>query len=292
MRYLAALIIGIVALFVVNAFVDLFAMPRPWNAFLIGGVFGVTMVIVLLVWEVVRPTHRDEPAKPKMTEDERARARAERRARLAAEAGVSPLHGDDEAVRSDEPADADGRVSRDSTEGAPASRGPSTSHADETSESAPVKGAATAGVSREDETTAGARADHEDADGPGIDHEDVQMSDGNDHEDADGDGIDHEDAQMRDEDSEVVDEAHDDAAQGSSLESPPVGQPGVSADALRGESDSADSGTEPVSETDSGGADTVPGGADTVPSEAEAALGETDGADDRADDGREPRAPR
>lgn len=90
MRYLVALIIGIGALFGVNAFVGLFSLPRPWNSLAMGATVGITMVIVLLIWEVVKPSHKDAaPAKPAMSEDERAKARAERRSRLAAEAGVS-----------------------------------------------------------------------------------------------------------------------------------------------------------------------------------------------------------
>ncbi|GAA1861247.1 hypothetical protein [Brevibacterium marinum] len=90
MRYLVALIIGIGALFCVNAFADLFSMPRPWNSLLMGATVGITMVVVLLIWEVVKPSNKDAaPAKPAMSEEERANARAERRARLAAEAGVS-----------------------------------------------------------------------------------------------------------------------------------------------------------------------------------------------------------
>ncbi|MDN5877774.1 MAG: hypothetical protein L0H69_13995, partial [Brevibacterium sp.] len=91
MRYLAALIIGIAVLFGVNAFAGLFSMPRPWNSLSMGATVGITMVIVLLVWEVIRPSNKGgAPAKPAMSEEERAQVRAERRARLAAEAGVSP----------------------------------------------------------------------------------------------------------------------------------------------------------------------------------------------------------
>lgn len=89
MRYLIALIVGIVALFVVNAFTGVFSLPRPWNSLSMGGIVGVTMVIILLIWETVRPSQREGiPGVPKMSEEERAQARADRRARLAAEAGV------------------------------------------------------------------------------------------------------------------------------------------------------------------------------------------------------------
>lgn len=90
MRYLVAFIIGIGALFGVNAITGIFSMPRPWGSLLMGATVGITMVIVLLVWEAARPTRKDSaPAKPAMSDEDRARARAERRERLAAEAGVS-----------------------------------------------------------------------------------------------------------------------------------------------------------------------------------------------------------
>ncbi len=89
MRYLIALIVGIVALFVVNAFTGIFSLPRPWNSLSMGGIVGITMVIILLIWETVRPSQREGiPGAPRMSDEERAQARADRRARLAAEAGV------------------------------------------------------------------------------------------------------------------------------------------------------------------------------------------------------------
>lgn len=111
MRYLVALIVGIGALFGINAFADLFSLPRPWNSLAMGATVGITMVVVLLIWEVVKPSNKDAaPAKLAMSEEERTQARAERRARLAAEAGVS-LDGTDEAEET-----ADGSVSESAAE--------------------------------------------------------------------------------------------------------------------------------------------------------------------------------
>ncbi|MGC2939588.1 MULTISPECIES: hypothetical protein [unclassified Brevibacterium] len=113
MRFLVALILGLAVMFGFNAIFDFFAMARPWGSILMGVIVGLTMLIVLLIWEAVRPTPpKGESAKAKekaqKSEDERARARAERRARLAAEAGVS-LEGIDGALpgSTTQPAEAD-----------------------------------------------------------------------------------------------------------------------------------------------------------------------------------------
>jgi hypothetical protein len=102
MRFLVALILGLAVMFGLNAIFDFFAMARPWGSILMGVIVGLTMLVVLLIWEAVRPTQpKGESAKAKAkaqkSEDERAKARAERRARLAAEAGVS-LEGIDGAL--------------------------------------------------------------------------------------------------------------------------------------------------------------------------------------------------
>src|SRR5699024_5127252 len=109
MRFLVALILGLAVMFGLNVAVDFFAMERPWGSILMGVTVGVTMLIVLLVWEAVRPTpSKGDSAKSQRSEEDRAKARAERRARLAAEAGVS-LEGVEGALpgSSASPAEAD-----------------------------------------------------------------------------------------------------------------------------------------------------------------------------------------
>ena len=102
MRFLVALILGLAVMFGLNAIFDFFAMARPWGSILMGVIVGLTMLVVLLIWEALRQTQqKGESAKAKAkaqkSEDDRAKARAERRARLAAEAGVS-LEGIDGAL--------------------------------------------------------------------------------------------------------------------------------------------------------------------------------------------------
>lgn len=87
MRFLVALILGLAVMFGLNAIFDFFAMARPWGSILMGVIVGLTMLVVLLVWEAVRPTQpKGESAKAKAkakaqkSEDDRAKARAERRA--------------------------------------------------------------------------------------------------------------------------------------------------------------------------------------------------------------------
>src|SRR5699024_10613706 len=83
MRFLVALILGLAVMFGLNAVVDFFGMERPWGSILMGVTVGVTMLIVLLVWEAVRPTpSKGDSAKSQRSEEDRAKARAERRARL------------------------------------------------------------------------------------------------------------------------------------------------------------------------------------------------------------------
>lgn len=104
MRYLVALLVGLAALFGAIFFFDVYSIPKPWNSLVMGGIVGVTMVLVLLIWEAVKPSHSARSSdKPVLSDEERAKARAERRARLAAEAGVS-LDGVDSAGGSSAPA--------------------------------------------------------------------------------------------------------------------------------------------------------------------------------------------
>src|SRR5699024_9786696 len=90
MRLLVALILGLAVMFGLNVAVDFRATERPWGSHPQGVTAGVTMLIVPLVWEAVRPTpSKGDPAKSQRSEEDRAKARAERRPRLAPEAGVS-----------------------------------------------------------------------------------------------------------------------------------------------------------------------------------------------------------
>ncbi|GAA0034309.1 hypothetical protein JCM18882A_03740 [Brevibacterium metallidurans] len=262
MRYLIALIIGIVALFVVNAFADLFSMPRPWGSLLMGGIVGVTMVITLLIWETVRPSQHDGvPAKPKMSEEERAQARAERRARLAAEAGVSPETGDGTAVGSEDSERTEADTRGEGSHGkSAASPGPSATAAPG-SAAAGSAAAATGAVPAAEGKLADGSATQS-ADDAAVPAEDEPQPDDTatqraadakeaERAEADASAVDEVEPdharEAAERESEVRDESRDDSAQGSSLESPPVGEPGVSIDALddeksRSESASGDEG--------------------------------------------------
>ncbi|WP_193071550.1 MULTISPECIES: hypothetical protein [unclassified Brevibacterium] len=230
MRYLVALIIGIGALFGVNAFADLFSMPRPWNSLAMGATVGITMVIVLLVWEVVKPSNKDAaPAKPAMSEEERAKARAERRSRLAAEAGVSLDDTDsgkgtteskaDDAETESKSAGQDDATEAKPAEGTPAAAAPpkrsvsedeESPEADESSiEAEPENG----GESRYEENTGDLGQDQPDQDEP--------------------------DLRAAGEPETLAPDEYDEEATGSSLESPPTGEPGISVDALE-DAESAD----------------------------------------------------
>ncbi|WP_193101589.1 prolipoprotein diacylglyceryl transferase [Brevibacterium aurantiacum] len=200
MRYLIALLIGIGVLFGINFFADLFSMPRPWGSLLMGATVGITMVVVLLIWEVVKPSNKDAaPAKPAMSEEERANARAERRSRLAAEAGVSlddtDGGGSKPEVSSTEPrvppippAAADRETSADGAESEP---------------------------SRSE-----AQAEPQDAEAsPEPDESSIEAE-----------PTEAESAQ--DEPNTLAPDEFDEDATGSSLENPPTGEPGISVDAL------------------------------------------------------------
>ena len=286
MRYLIALIIGIVALFVVNAFADLFSMPRPWGSLLMGGIVGVTMVITLLIWETVRPSQHDGvPAKPKMSEEERAQARAERRARLAAEAGVSPETGDGTAVGSEDSERTEADTRGEGSHGkSAASPGPSATAAPGSAAAGSAAAATGAVPAAEgkladgsatqsaDDATAAADAEPQPADTAvqpadtatqpddtatqrAADAEEAERADTATQRAADAEEAERAEAdastvdevepdharEAAEREAEVRDESRDDSAQGSSLESPPVGEPGVSIDALDDEKDDADS---------------------------------------------------
>lgn len=197
MRYLVALIIGIGALFGVNAVAGIFSLPRPWNSLTMGATVGITMVVVLLVWEVVKPSNKDgAQAKPAMSEEERAKARAERRSRLAAEAGVSL---DD----------------TESGEGAAESK---TEGSDAESKSA--------GQDAVPEASPEAS--------PEADESSIEAEPGQDEA-----GQDEPDIRAAVEPETLAPDEYDEEATGSSLESPPTGEPGISVDALE-DTESAD----------------------------------------------------
>lgn len=265
MRYLVALIIGIGALFGINAFADLFSMPRPWGSLLMGATVGITMVVVLLIWEVVKPSNKDAaPAKPAMSEEERANARAERRARLAAEAGVS-LDDNGEPESQSEAKTSEAKPS----EAEPA---PEKTTATESKTTSPgktaVPGATAVPESKttEDsvpETAPPMRSAAEDDTSPEADESSIEAEPGV----APG-----TDAERNYEEPETLspDEFNEEAT-GSSLESPPTGEPGVSVDSLEaaesetaeadgesGDDESADA--EESSDDDGAGEETIPGG--------------------------------
>src|SRR5699024_2994959 len=173
MRFLVALILGLAVMFGLNVAVDFFAMERPWGSILMGVTVGVTLLIVLLVWEAVRPTTaKGDSAKSQRSEEDRAKARADRRARLAAEAGVS-LEGVEGALpgSSASPAEADstektGNASEesDAPEAGNASEGPDPSAArdgdgSQASETEAVPGTEAAPGTEEDSGTEASDAD-------------------------------------------------------------------------------------------------------------------------------------
>ena len=299
MRYLIALIVGIVALFVVNAFTGVFSLPRPWNSLSMGGIVGVTMVIILLIWETVRPSQREGiPGVPKMSEEERAQARADRRARLAAEAGVRD-EGSPESARSSLTSSeaSDASASGEASDAAETSSPASATHAPPTgAEKSSVESVASGDDDKpsaesapgdDDKPSAGSDRSSSAADpsrttpesprtaAPPVPEarlgevgDDAVSTDASSTEqaadtatkraadakeaeraEADAQSVDdvepdhaREAAERRQEyeDSAVTDDNRDDSAQGSSLESPPVGQPGVSLDVLDDERDVSD----------------------------------------------------
>lgn len=296
MRFLVALILGLAVMFGLNAFVDFFAMERPWGSIFMGVTVGVTMLIVLLVWEAVRPTpSKGDSAKSQRSEEDRAKARAERRARLAAEAGVS-LEGVEGAL----PGSSASPAEADSTETEGASEGSDAPEADadggEASEAGAVPEAeASSGAEASDASATGEDADEvedadegEDADttdpAPAVPESGTPATTGlpapppmppnlpprpdsapdsarearatqpDSRETAD----EAKDApepdmgpQLADEPATLDPEDFDESAGGSSLENPPAGEPGMSADALQGhEPDGADDeGAEEVEAT-------------------------------------------
>ncbi|GAA1929155.1 hypothetical protein GCM10009689_05010 [Brevibacterium antiquum] len=234
MRYLVALIIGIGVLFGINFFADLFSMPRPWGSLLMGAIVGITMVVVLLIWEVVKPSHRDTaPAKPAMSEEERANARAERRARLAADAGVS--------IDDDEGSGAKAKAS--STE----PRVP------------PIPPAANEAVAKKAEVSPDAdessiEAEPKDTERSSSDHNDSGSNDSESQVPEVGrseepDSLTHDESMVNEPRARTEDEVDAETA-GSSLENPPTGEPGISVDALNGSEPAPADGRESVDDTD------------------------------------------
>ncbi|WP_231443472.1 hypothetical protein [Brevibacterium zhoupengii] len=243
MRYLVALIIGIGALFGINAFADLFSMPRPWGSLLMGATVGITMVVVLLIWEVVKPSNKDTaPAKPAMSEEERANARAERRARLAAEAGVSL----DDNGEPEEEAD-----SKTSSPGKTAVPGATAVPETKTTDGSVPETAPPMESAAEDDTSPGADESSFEAE-PAV----AQSTDA--------------EPNLEEPETLAPDEFNEEAT-GSSLESPPTGEPGVSVDSLEdAESETAEGNGESgddesaeaaeSSDDDGAGEETIPGG--------------------------------
>ncbi|TSI13293.1 hypothetical protein [Brevibacterium aurantiacum] len=233
MRYLVALIIGIGVLFGINFFADLFSMPRPWGSLLMGAIVGITMVVVLLVWEVVKPSHRDTaPATPAMSEEERANARAERRARLAADAGVS--------IDDDEGSGAKAKAS--STE----PRVP------------PIPPAANEAVAKKAEVSPD--ADESSIEAEPKDTERSSDHNGNGSNDSgsqvpevgrseEPDSLTHDESTVNEPRARTEDEVDAETA-GSSLENPPTGEPGISVDALNGSEPAPADKLESVDDTD------------------------------------------
>ncbi|WP_309132787.1 hypothetical protein [Brevibacterium sp.] len=95
MRYVVALLIGAGVLFGINHFTGLFSLPRPWGSLLMGATVGLTMIVVLLLWEIARPSQHGEapekgesPAKSEPTETGEDRGdRSDRGEFAIAEAG-------------------------------------------------------------------------------------------------------------------------------------------------------------------------------------------------------------
>ncbi|WP_350269869.1 hypothetical protein AAFP32_15290 [Brevibacterium sp. CBA3109] len=234
MRYLVAFVIGIGALFGVNSFTGIFSMPRPWGSLSMGATVGITMVVVLLIWEVVKPSHKDAArAKPAMSEEERATARAERRSRLAAEAGVSldDNESDDRATApKTEDTGAEAKTAAQTTV-------PEANSADET----PVAAAPPVRSAGEDDTSAEA----------GESSIEAEPDDGDDSRDQlNENDVAQDEAETLDEPETLAPEEYDEQATGSSLESPPTGEPGVSVDSLE---DAESAGTDGASDDDPAG---------------------------------------
>ena len=212
MRYLVALIIGIAVLFGVNFFAGLSSMSRPWGSLFMGAVVGITMVVILLIWEAVKPSHKDTvPAKPAMSDEERANARAERRSRLAAEAGVS-LDGIDDSGQTAQSNEAAATESPNQ---------PANSEAAENEDEVSPKS---------DESSIEAElndAEPNDTEPNDTEPNDRESNHGepNDREPNDGESA------VSEPDTLAPDE-YDEEATGSSLENPPTGEPGISVDAL------------------------------------------------------------
>ena len=253
MRYLVALIIGIGVLFGINFFADLFSMPRPWGSLLMGATVGITMVLVLLIWEVVKPSHKDAvPAKPAQSEEERANARAERRSRLAAEAGVS-LDDSSTSGSKSEVSSSGSKSEVSSTEPRVPPIPPAANESEENkSEVSPDPDESS--MEAESNDTATNDTEHNDTD----DHLSAETNDAASKDSEVGRSDDADDFTVDESavnESETLDpDEFDEEATGSSLENPPTGEPGVSVDALEdSESAQADEpeGVDAPDDTDS-----------------------------------------
>ncbi|MCF2572228.1 hypothetical protein [Brevibacterium sp. UCMA 11754] len=278
MRYLVALIIGIGALFGINAFAGLFSMPRPWGSLLMGATVGITMVVVLLIWELVKPSNKGgAPAKPAMSEEERAKARAERRSQLAAEAGVSlddTEAGNTEAGDTEAGDTEDGDTEDGNTVAPPETEDKDTGtkgdfKAAESNESKTEGHTAVPAAQPADDTPVASappmRSAGEDDTAPEADESSIEAEpeDGDDSRDQQKASDVAQDEPGTPDEPKTVDEPetlapdeYDEGATGSSLESPPTGEPGISVDALEdaesadtdGASDDDPFGDEPASE--------------------------------------------
>ena len=239
MRYLVALVIGIGVLFGINAFADLFSMPRPWGSLLMGATVGITMVVVLLIWELVKPSNKGAaPAKPAVSEEERAKARAERRSQLAAEAGVSL---DDTEVGDTKAGDTEAGDTVVQPETEDKGTGMKTdSKAAESTESKTEGQTTVPAAKPADDTPVPAAPPMRSA---GVDDTATEADESSIEAEPD-DGDDSRDRQKaidvaQDEPETLAPDEYDEGATGSSLESPPTGEPGISVDALE-DAESAD----------------------------------------------------
>ncbi len=89
MRYVVALLIGVGVLFGVNQFTGLFSLPRPWGSLLMGATVGLTMVVVLLIWETISPSqHGQVPGTAGTPAKEQPSGEGQSSARTGAPAGA------------------------------------------------------------------------------------------------------------------------------------------------------------------------------------------------------------
>ena len=261
MRYLIALIVGIVALFVVNAFTGIFSLPRPWNSLSMGGIVGITMVIILLIWETVRPSQREGiPGAPRLSDEagvrddsssESAGAPSSSGASDTSAAGASDAAETSSAAGASDapPAGAEESNAESVTSGddEKPSAGPdrSSTASDPSRTASETPGTAAppvpearlgevgddagpadlSGTEQAPDTAVKRAAEAKEAERAEADAETVDDIEPDHAREA-------AEREREREDSAVTDDNRDDSAQGSSLESPPVGQPGMSVDVL------------------------------------------------------------